>query len=241
MNLYDSIFKRKSTRKYLPDQLPAEQLEQIIKFSQNLKPLYPEITTRIELAGGSEVRGMVSAKAPHYLLIYSEKKTGYLPNSGFLLQQVDLYLSSIGLGSCWLGMAKTSLPAKDGLEYVIMLAFGKTQNSPHREKNSEFKRRSLSEISTGSDERLEAARLAPSATNSQPWYFACESDGIYVYRKKLGILKAAMYETMNQIDMGIVLCHLWLASEHEKHPFSFLAECQGAPDIGGYTCIGKIQ
>lgn len=241
MHLYDSIFKRKSTRKYQPALLPQEQLTQISDFIKEIKPLHPEIKTQFELVGASETKGMVSAKAPHFLLVYSEVKDGYLTNVGFMLQQADLYLSSLGLGSCWLGMAKTNAPKKNGLEYIIMLAFGKAQANPYRMELSGFKRKALSEIASGNDERLEAVRLAPSATNSQPWYFVCDAGRIYVYRKKLGILKFAMYDTMNQIDMGIGLCHLWLASEKANQPFAFTAEHDGAPNINGYTCIGVVS
>lgn len=242
MQLYDSIFKRKSTRKYLPEALAAETLSQILDFVGNARPLYPQIRTRIELANTSDVKGLVSAKAPHYLLLYAEKTDGYLPNTGFLLQQVDLYLSALGLGSCWLGMANATVPAKEGLDFVIMLAFGKAQDHPHRTDVSAFNRNPLSKISSGNDKRLEAVRLAPSASNSQPWYFTCNEAGIYVYRKNLGMIKSVMYNTMNQIDMGIALCHLWLASEHAGHSFVFEPDEQGsAPQVSGYTCMGRVR
>lgn len=240
MQLYESIFKRKSTRKYDPEKLPSEQLLQILDFAGRAKPLDPQLRTRIELVDAAAVKGMVLAKAPHYLLLYSEEAEGYLTNAGFLLQQVDLYLASLGLGSCWLGMAKTTAPTKEGLGYVIMLAFGKAHGEPHRGNLSEFSRKSLSEIALGQDDRLDAVRLAPSASNSQPWYFVCQEDGLFVYRKTLGLLKAAMYDTMNQIDMGIALCHLWLASAHFDRSFSFIPGAHpGAPKIKGYTYIGK--
>ena len=242
LQLYESIFKRKSTRKYQPESLSPDQLSSITAFAAEMKPLHPQIRTKIELAGAVDVKGMVSAKTPHYLLLYSEKKEGYLQNAGFLLQQADLFLSSLGLGSCWLGMAKTTAPAKDGLAYVIMLAFGKAQGNPHRESLSEFSRRPLSEIAKSADERLEAVRLAPSATNSQPWYFVCEGERIFVYRKKLGVLKAAMSATMNRIEMGIALCHLWLADKHRGQAFSFSADVPGdAPEVDGYRCIGSVN
>lgn len=241
MELYDSITKRKSTRKYLPEMLSREQLTEIMAFVAAMKPLHPEIKTRIELAGVADVKGMVSAKSPHYLLLYSENREGYLPNAGFLLQQADLYLSSQGLGSCWLGMAKTTAPDRDGLKYVIMLAFGKAQGDPHRSSISEFNRRPLSEISSGNDDRLEAVRLAPSATNSQPWYFVCDGGDIHIYRKKLGKLKAAMYGTMNQIDMGIALCHMWLTSEHTNRKFSFSIQEDMMPPVDGYEWLGTVH
>lgn len=240
MQLYDSIFKRKSTRKYLPDVLSEDQLSSIMEFVKGMKSLHPHIKTCIDLVDSSGTKGIVSAKSPHYLLLYSERKEGYLPNAGFLLQQADLYLSSLGLGSCWLGAAKTKAPAKDGLDYVIMLAFGTPADNPHRNSISEFKRKPLNEISVGSDDRLEAVRLAPSANNSQTWYFICNNDCIQMYRKKQNIIKAAMYNSMNQIDMGIALCHLWLASEKQGRPFWFKTEEKDLPPVDGYIWVGSI-
>lgn len=52
---------------------------------------------------------------------------------------------------------------------------------------SDFRRRSLIEISEGADSRLEAARIAPSGMNSQNLFF-CVNGIIYVYRKKMNPL-----------------------------------------------------
>ena len=67
-------------------------------------------------------------------------------------------------------MTKPAEKLKDELPFVISLAFGKAAGSPYREL-SEYKRKSLSNISSGSDKRLEAVRLAPSAMNNQNWFF----------------------------------------------------------------------
>lgn len=100
--------------------------------------------------------------APHYAVIFSEEKDGYLTNVGFMYQQLDLYLQSIGLGCCWLGLGKFA-PDEEGREimevpnddllFVIIMAFGEAKNSPHRELSA-FKRKSLSEISDREDKRL---------------------------------------------------------------------------------------
>ena len=52
-----------------------------------------------------------------------------------------------------------------------------------------FKRKALLEISDNCDERLRVAQLAPSAINSQPWYFKHSDDGFDVYQYKQNILK----------------------------------------------------
>lgn len=232
MDLKQYIFKRKSTRKYDLTELDTNILNQINDFAKSLKPLYGNIKIQYNLVGLSDIKNILPVKSPHYFVISSEKKEGYLENVGFMFQQMDLYLSSLGLGSCWLGMARVAEKINTNLEFVIILAFGKPLESPYREL-SEFKRKSLDEISNKVDDRLEPARLAPSATNSQPWYFVIEDDNIHVYRAKLNPVKALIYEKMNAIDMGIMLAHLYI-SDTDK--FNFVS--QKHPDIKGYNYIG---
>ena len=67
---------------------------------------------------------------------------------------------------------------------IITMAFGKPAQPLYRDV-SEFKRKLLSDISEGTDDRLEAARLAPSGMNKQNWYFVADNGKIHCYRKKL--------------------------------------------------------
>ncbi len=239
MNLYDYIFKRKSTRKYDMTPLKEEQLEEIKAFADKLKPLYKDIKVEYIVANAAEVKNILPIKAPHYFIISSESKEGYLTNVGFMFQQMDLYLSSKGIGTCWLGMAKPIKKINTRLEFVIILAFGKALGSPYREL-SEFKRKSLSEISSGEDERLEGARLAPSATNSQHWFFAAKDGKIHAYQKKLNMVQALMYDKMNKVDIGIALCHLYVATEHFGKDFVFTKE-EHPKEIEGYIYTGTVE
>ncbi len=70
-------------------------------------------------------------------------------------------------------------PKKKDSEFVIMISFGKSDKMT-RDKDS-FKRKRLSEISDVEDEILIPARLAPSAMNTQPWYFKHADGGFDVY------------------------------------------------------------
>lgn len=236
MNLQESISKRKSTRKY--DMVPLDRgiLDQIKDFALTLKPLHKNIKVEYTFANAKDVKNILSVKAPHYIIISSENKDGYLTNVGFMFQQMNLYLSSIGLGSCWLGAAKPVDKISTGLEFVIILSFGKTLETPYREVG-EFKRKSIAEISDNADARLEVARLAPSGINSQPWYFVSAGDKIYVYCAKFGRLKAMVYEKMNKIDMGIALAHLYVANTEK---FEFTVE-PNPKELKGYYYIGNIK
>ena len=147
--LYQTIFKRKSIRKY--DQAPLDEktLERVRSEVAALKPMLPAIKTEFRFLSSEDVKGMFKAEAPHYLAIYSEEKAGFAANAGFILEQMDLWFSANGIGCCWLGGSKPNKKAApvDGLEYVIMLAFGKPTEELQRKSAAEFKRKPLAEIS----------------------------------------------------------------------------------------------
>lgn len=238
MELYDVIFKRKSIRHYNETPLDDARLEEILQYSQTLTPLFPEIKTAFGVIKGESVSGLFAIDAPQYLAFYSEEKEGHYLNAGFLMQQMDLYLSAVGLGACWLGMAKPKMKEKDGLAFIMMFAFGEPTQTLHRGAVAEFKRKPLAEISEGSDARLEAVWLAPSATNAQPWFFSCADGAIDVFRVKLNPVKAAVFDRLNLIDSGIALCHLKVATEHAGKAFSF-AQTPGK-NKKGYQYIGTV-
>ena len=242
--LYNAIFRRRSIRKYDMSPLPTNTLEKLQEYASVAKPLDESIRFEFAYFGSTDVKNLLPIKAPHYICLYSEKKGNYLMNAGFLLQQIDLYLSDNNLASCWLGMAK---PAKgvpmlmNGLEFVIMLAFGNTTETIHRVNTSEFKRKNLSEMSSvvGAEELLEPVRLAPSASNTQTWFFSGDLDVITVSRKKLNLLKAQVYGKMNQIDIGIALFHLWLSIDHQGKEASYNFDKDASPN--GYEFMANVK
>ena len=241
--LYDSIFHRKSIRKYILEALPEDTLNKIMDFVSKAKPIDDTIKYQFHYIKTNDVKNIMPIKAPHYICLYSEKKDGYLMNAGFILQQVDLFLSANNIGSCWLGMAKPNkeVPVtQNGLEFVIMLAFGNTTEPVHRNDLSQFSRRNISEITSivGAEELLEPVRLAPSASNTQPWFFSGSVDEIIVSREKLNIVKAAMYGKMNQIDIGIALFHLILSIEAQGKQAKFDYEKVESPK--GYDFMVKV-
>lgn len=214
---YTTIFRRKSVRSFKEEALDAAVLEQFTAYLKTLVPLDATIRTDFSIRSGEDIRTFAPIKVPHYLCIYSQEAKGYLVNAGYLLQQADLYLSANGIGACWLGLGlpKRAAADKDGLSYVICLVFGAPAAELHRDSAEQFRRKSMAEISAVQNtDLLEPCRLAPSASNTQPWYFSGSADAIQIHRKLPNPLKAALYNKFNQIDMGITLCHLSVAAAH---------------------------
>lgn len=224
--LYQAIFHRKSVRKYDSTPLTPESLASLKDFIAQLTPLIPEIKTEVKLLP----QNIVKTNAPQSLCLYSEKKDGYLMNAGFLMEQIDLYLSANNIGACWLGgrkPAKGSVQMPDGMMFVITLCIGTPAQEMHRANITEFKRESLNSISPVSDlyHILEPVRLAPSAVNKQPWYFGGTPERIVVSRTK-----SLLIDKLHQIDIGIALCCLWLSLKHQGKDASFDFTPSPVPD-----------
>jgi len=224
MNMFESIFARKSIRHFLPEKIEWDVLADFLKFADNLPMLIEGIAVEFKLINNvqndQKYTGMFSIKAPYYLSISSEPKEDYLINAGYLMQQLNLYLTSKGLGSCFMGSAKPkkSMMATMKYEYIITLGFGKTMEPPYRD-SADVKRLPEEDVVVYKEEvrpeikqMITAARLAPSSMNSQPWRFVVYQNRIHIFCKKNVFLSSILSKT-KMIDIGISLANLLLAAE----------------------------
>ena len=215
--LYPSIFSRKSTRSFDMTPLPDSTIGQMEAFVAGVRPLLPDAEVRHRVLGPQDVKGLGIAKAPHYIIVSAKEQPLREACAGFLYQHAQLFLYSVGLAARWLGGAKAK---QDDPDWIVGMAFG-TPSEPCSRALDEFDRKSVDEIAEGHDSRLDAARLAPSGMNGQPWHFVVEDGVVHVYyRKRLGGLTGALYHT-TELDAGIALCHMSVASAHEGRPFTF--------------------
>lgn len=220
---------RKSCRNYLDGEIDMDLIENAIS---NAKPLNDGIKYYHEILTADEVSLRTRWSAPYYLALYCEKKDNYLENIGFVFQQVCLYMQSIGIGSCWVGMGSAKVKNPD---FIILIAFGKSDRMTRNP--DDFKRKKLSEITDYEDERLIPAQLAPSAVNSQPWYFRHAGDGFDVFQAKQNIIKRQFLKKWNPIDVGIALAHLYVANP-DTFNFEFKNDVD---DIKGYRYCGSVR
>lgn len=216
------IYKRLSVRKFDPElELTDAELNGILEKLSQTKALYPEIKTAYRIVKASDT----NVKFGKYVLIvYSEEKTGYLVNAGYIVEELDLWLAEKNIGGCWYGMGRPTEEQKeyDGCKYVIMYTFGKCREDDFRHGEDEFNRKALGDLWWG-DVALDAAsaaRLAPSACNSQPWLVKCDGDAdgdiLTVYRKRNFVTKLAKTLNLyfNVIDSGIFLKILEISLEN---------------------------
>ncbi|MGB4660798.1 MAG: nitroreductase family protein [Mobilitalea sp.] len=223
MNTFEAIFSRRSIRHFREEKLEWDEIADILAYANKLPMLIDGIAIEFKLINYIEEKqgfhGPFNVKAPYYICISSEDKEDYLLNAGYLMEQLNLYLVSKGLGTCFM-IANPGKALKDTMKYkyVVTLAFGKTDKPLYRDC-SEAKRLSENEAVVYKEEVtldikqiLNAARLAPSAYNSQPWRFVVYKNRIHVFAKKNLLINRA-FDYSKMIDMGIMMSNLLLAAE----------------------------
>jgi hypothetical protein len=169
------------------------------------------------------------------ILIAQEKFIDY----GFALEKIILFLTDAFFGTCWLGgtFNKTGFSKKInvGTDEIIpaVTPFGHgsqrralvdrmirgVAGSKFRKKSSElfFKNDFLTPLSideTGIYAKpLEMIRIAPSASNKQPWRILKDKNGKFFHfflQRTKNYPKIPFGVDMQMIDMGIAMCHFEL-------------------------------
>jgi len=212
----DITVRRKSIRKYLSEPLPQEQIQAIEEAVIRILPLFPQIKYAVKLLGAEEFTGnlkqRISVSAPHYLVLTSEAQKGCRVNMGYIGQKLILELAKMDIGTCWLGSVKCKGNDCFDLPYIISIACG-IPDEPWRQGIEQAKRKPLDILVEGGNIKqylipvMEAARIAPSGINLQPWRFILEEDRIHIFRRKPS-LRLPMIDRMQQIDIGCVIANM---------------------------------
>lgn len=235
MDLYSSIFRRKSCRSYTGQPCSSAQLKELEAAIAGFRQLYADVPLQYRLV--QEVKGTFKAAAPHFLIVHGQGKAGEMESAGFLFEQLVLWLDANGIGSVWLGNAKDSAQPDAGND-IITIAFGEGSEPVHRSADA-FKRKPLAEITNApEDSCMQAVQLAPSGVNLQPWYFEQQGQKVFVYRQLLKPPMSLLYKK-TEVDMGIALCHYALACEQVNKPFVFSRKSDGAAKKG-YQLFGEL-
>lgn len=222
--LYPKIFKRKSFHRFIDTgHLSDGALSQIEETFRTFQPLIPEIKVEMKIVPAEKTicsRGQESC-----ILLYSEKKDGYLSNIGYIGAQLDLYLASRDIGALWFGIGRPLVENPEGLDFVIMIAIAQMPGGKFRRDLFKSKRKPLDEIWSGDPMDIaDIVRFAPSACNTQPWIVECGNGQMKVYRYKKpgkrGIMPADRVTDYNRIDIGIFLLYLEACMDHEKISFT---------------------
>lgn len=227
-DLYKEIFRRKSVRRFEHreiDKTLAAKIEAAITAA------FPLTDTPAALrVFQAKDAGVSFGGAPCCLGVYAKNETAPRLNAAFMLQEMSLRLSSLRLGSCWVGMAKPkgALAEYRDLPFFKLIAFGFPAEALYRDAASgsgAFNRKPLAEITNiqNRNELLEAVRLAPSAMNRQGWYLSQAENKIRLHMAGNNFLLKKLMDPLTIADGGIALCHLVLAARRSGE---FVSACR---------------
>ena len=223
MDMKDAIVARRSVRSYTGQPLDELLIDRLAEFISGIRPLHDNTPVDIMLYESDDFhkefgRSAFYRATDFVVLRSAESIGGYLENVGFIGQQIVLWLTHKGVGTCWSGLAKQKTPPSRGeLPYIISIEFGRG-NAPFRRHAEEVPRKKLHEFLLGEISRpeflplLEAGRLAPSALNLQPVRFLTVDDCIHICRKKPPAGNRAM-NVLQQIDTGIAMANMYVACD----------------------------
>lgn len=184
--------------------------------------------------------GMIKG-AQHYIVGVAKENTS-LVEFGYAFQQIVLFAESIGLGTCWLGgtfkrktVARLLKIKKD--EWIpAMMAIGYATKRPSaRARLTRLTVKAdmrkpffelfysgknglpLTETKSGKmAEPLEAVRLAPSASNKQPWRVVVNTtEDVEFYIKRTPNYAEKLGYDIQLVDIGIAMWH-FAAAVREK-------------------------
>ncbi len=205
MRLIDAIYRRKSVRRYLDSEIEEDIMDRIREKINEIVPIYPETEVCIAMTDFCRKTRF----SPYYVGIYTDKSKEGEINAGYILQQLSIYLTAIGVASCY--QSKTGVFRRTnsrGLHFTIALGFGYTDIKPYRNK-SEIIRLKEKEVccikekpNKDIEKLLEIARISPSSYNMQPWRFVVYNNRMHIFAKKRLIRKLQEYTYTN---MGVML------------------------------------
>ncbi len=218
-NLNKAIPSRRSFGSFIQEPLDETVIEELIDFISALEPpAEDEIDWNFDTLPYLDMLKICShdpgVKAPHYLVLRSERKQFSLQMSAYIGEMAVLFLTSKGIASRWLGNLSIGEDFPDTLPFVAAIAFG---NSTEEFRDGNFlDRLPAGKTCVGQYSRyrdiMDAARFAPSWQNKQPCTFIADDKGsIHIYRKKV-LLNNPVVSYAQCLDAGAAMAHLEVAA-----------------------------
>jgi hypothetical protein len=239
--LVEIIHQRRSIRTYSNRPVPADMKSEIIQFIQQLKGPFP-VNFRLEWLDKPEIKAEARIKLGTYGMIQGassfiaaavKKQERNMEQLGYVFENLVLYLTSLGLGTCWLAgtFAKTEflkavkIEADEFLPIVTPVGYAGRIRSPidilikpyptlkqRMPWYDLFFKDSLNTILSQAEMGeyalpLEMVRLAPSASNNQPWRIVKQNHLFHFYLAHDAVYSHRYPYDIQKVDMGIAMFH----------------------------------
>lgn len=250
----EMIRNRKSVRTYKEQPVPEQTMNQVRDYLEHDTGLFEvPLTFSILNAREAGVSSPVILGADTYVAGKYKKQKNAELSFGYAFEKFILYATSLGLGTVWLAgtidrkafekavhlKEDEVMPAVTPLGYAAekrsiresMMRKGMKSDSrvPFEELffHGNFQN-PLKESDAGIWQLpLEMVRLAPSATNKQPWRAVVDKDRVHFYEKKTKGYAREATGDIQKVDLGIALCHFEIAADERGIKGQFIQEDPG--------------
>ncbi|MFW9967800.1 MAG: nitroreductase family protein [Candidatus Thorarchaeota archaeon] len=231
---YSAIRHRYSHRTYNGEQLGNDTLGILEELCGKFRPFRGVRAIILRSPPKGVYKGIIGSygeikNAPHLAAIIGEIPVPEVQEAaGYLGEGIILQATSMGLRTCWIGgffrpealEQAIELGENEEILAITPIGYGGNKKSTRDRVMSlairSQRRKPLEKLLTHSDtvlspwtkQALEAARLAPSAANRQPWRFTVDSESIIVSTSK-----GTSYSRISKrLDCGIAMLHLELGA-----------------------------
>lgn len=233
---HPAIEKRRSRRHFDPN-LPIgpEALAALDKVCNQFAP-FPHARSRLVTESAESVfKGIIGSygkvkDAPAFIAFIGDMDDPFAQEEvGYTGEGIILEATALGLNTCWVAgffkpeIVASLLEVSDREQVLAVTPVGYAQESGSWEEKlmtrfgRSHNRLPLAKLVRGLPSEkwpdwvnicLEAARLAPSAANRQPWGFEVQDDGITVFVRTRG----PEFNVSKRLDCGIAMLHLEVAA-----------------------------
>jgi len=228
---YEAIFLRHSQRKY-SSRIPSDEVTaRIEKVCSEFKPFPGARAVLVRTPATDVFKGAIGpyilkvTEAPYYIAFIATMSAPNIQTiTGYLGEGIILESTALGLNSCWVGgffrreAVMKQIDLQDGERVLAITPVGYSKEEDNRVgvSTKRFRRKNLEKLVTSGtiDDNewvaaaLEAARVAPSAANRQPWRFQIREDSITLTSNS----KREGFRVSRRLDCGIAMLHLELTA-----------------------------
>ncbi|NPD44761.1 MULTISPECIES: nitroreductase family protein [unclassified Lentimicrobium] len=243
MEIKEAIISRKSIRKYTGESLTIKDKELLLSylsqpknligpFGNVIKIIFKDLDLKDEKIA---TYGFVK-KAPSFLVTICKRNQENLLDLGFVVENLILFLQQNKISTCWLGgtFQRKKLQVEEELEegdFIPIISpigyaaeqahlFGKiirkmAKADSRLDFDSLFFQNDFQSpiISEKWKELLEYVRLAPSASNKQPWRIVITKDEkAHFFIARTPKYGSSLGYDIQMVDMGIALAHYVIVS-----------------------------
>lgn len=258
----DSIKNRISVRSFNGKPIDNSSIEKLSDFIKIKNKIYENrfrfLIVKKEMVETKEKLGTYGSigGTDTFIAGVSKKDEKNIETYGYAFEEIILYGTELGLGTCWLGVAfnhkdfsaKVKLAEDEILPVVTPLGYKnvkrrfidclirkiiKSDNRVGRDKiffENTFGNTLTSEKAGKYKLPLEMLRLAPSAGNKQPWRILSADHCFHFFLDRdPGYTKSVRAYEIQRLDMGIAMCHFELTSKENGLKGEWV---YSNPDIG---------